>query len=409
MVKTTGSTTKELPHNLITQTVNSDGYNVSSNNTTNSSLSSVGNDMNSVVRSKSDNWRVLSEARNKALSGGLPGMAAMFVQVLSLMWIRTTTNYQYRHGGETLATMRKLYRDGGGGLGGIRRFYRGMGVALIQGPLIRFFDTASNGAALSIMESVPATSELPIAVKTLFGSLSAVAFRLLLMPIDTYKTFMQVEGASGAAALRAKVLATGPSALFHGAAATAAVAFVSHYPWFATYNYLNTVLPHPTGIVDGKEGKGWTGENEVESSNSNRYMQSGKMETDVTNNNTNQSSSSNLSSTTNLASLARAAAIGLAASTASDGLSNAFRVIKIVRQSNRQSVSYKTVISDIVSQDGVMKGLMGRGLKTKIISSAIQGIVFSTLWQIGKEAWDKHVDPRLDQEYRAQGSNNISC
>ncbi len=36
----------------------------------------------------------LKKAGKRALGGGLPGAAAMGVQVLSLMWLRTTVNYQ---------------------------------------------------------------------------------------------------------------------------------------------------------------------------------------------------------------------------------------------------------------------------------------------------------------------------
>jgi hypothetical protein len=48
-------------------------------------------------------------------------------QVLSLMWLRTTVNYQYRFGTNTRVALRTLYADGG-----VRRFYRGVGPALLQ-------------------------------------------------------------------------------------------------------------------------------------------------------------------------------------------------------------------------------------------------------------------------------------
>lgn len=44
---------------------------------------------------------------------------AMGVQVGSLMWLRTTMNYQYRHGTDTRTAIRHLYRQGG-----IPRFYQ---------------------------------------------------------------------------------------------------------------------------------------------------------------------------------------------------------------------------------------------------------------------------------------------
>lgn len=40
---------------------------------------------------------ILKRAGKRSLGGGLPGAAAMGVQVLSLMWLRTTVNYQYRY------------------------------------------------------------------------------------------------------------------------------------------------------------------------------------------------------------------------------------------------------------------------------------------------------------------------
>ena len=45
------------------------------------------------------NNQILSDAYSKAISGGLAGSSAMVVQVTSLMWLRTTMNYQYRNGG----------------------------------------------------------------------------------------------------------------------------------------------------------------------------------------------------------------------------------------------------------------------------------------------------------------------
>ena len=37
---------------------------------------------------------ILQKAGKRALGGGLPGAAAMVVQVMTLMWLRTTVNYR---------------------------------------------------------------------------------------------------------------------------------------------------------------------------------------------------------------------------------------------------------------------------------------------------------------------------
>ena len=80
--------------------------------------------------------------------------------------------------------MRHLWKEGG-----LRRFYRGYGPALLQGPISRFGDTAANVGILALLESYP---DLPIAAKTGAASLTAGMWRILIMPIDTLKTTLQV-------------------------------------------------------------------------------------------------------------------------------------------------------------------------------------------------------------------------
>ena len=46
---------------------------------------------------------VMKNAGKKALGGGLAGALAMVVQVLALMWMRTTINYQHAKGMRTMA------------------------------------------------------------------------------------------------------------------------------------------------------------------------------------------------------------------------------------------------------------------------------------------------------------------
>ena len=60
-------------------------------------------------------------------------------KVLTLMWLRTIMNYQYRYGTGTISAIRTLYAQGG-----IKRFYKGVQFAVIQGPLSRFGSTAAN-------------------------------------------------------------------------------------------------------------------------------------------------------------------------------------------------------------------------------------------------------------------------
>ena len=89
---------------------------------------------------------IVAKAAWRALGGGAAGALAGVIQVLSLMWLRTTMNYQYRYGTSMCAAMRTLYDEGG-----VCRFYQGVGWALLNTPLARFGDTAANSGVLALI------------------------------------------------------------------------------------------------------------------------------------------------------------------------------------------------------------------------------------------------------------------
>jgi hypothetical protein len=283
------------------------------------------------------------KVKRDAIGGGLPGMVAMGLQVSTLMWLRTTLNYQYRYGSTMTQTIRTLYQQGG-----IRRFYQGYPFAMIQAPLSRFGDTASNAGILTLMNQLPETKDLPLAFKTACASVTAGLFRILLMPVDTMKTMMQVEGARGWPLLKTKLQERGPVVLFHGSMAASLATLVGHYPWFLTYNSLNAYLPVPE-------------------------------------------------SSERLKTLGRSALIGFTASMISDSVSNSVRVVKTTRQTSTIPLSYRKTIQMILSNDG-WGGLLGRGLKTKIMTNGIQGLMFSVFWKIGQDYYAKQEDKMLNKD-----------
>jgi len=66
-------------------------------------------------------------------------------------------------------------------------------------------------------------------LKTGCASLAAASFRIALMPLDTCKTVLQVEGAKGSALLRQKLAAGGPKVLFAGSLGAASATLAGHY------------------------------------------------------------------------------------------------------------------------------------------------------------------------------------
>ena len=56
---------------------------------------------------------ILQRASKKALGGDKSGALAGVTQVLLLMWLRTTMNYQYRYGASTKEALDTLWSEGG--------------------------------------------------------------------------------------------------------------------------------------------------------------------------------------------------------------------------------------------------------------------------------------------------------
>ncbi|RDB21854.1 putative mitochondrial carrier C12B10.09 [Hypsizygus marmoreus] len=274
----------------------------------------------------------LGKALKAALGGGLSGAAAMVLQVLTLMPLRTVMNYQYRYGTTTSQAIVTLYEDGGW-----TRYYQGLSAALVQGPVARFGDTAANVGILALLQSNSYLKNMPTLFKTVFASLAAAAFRMVLTPIDTIKTTLQTQGAPGWEILKTRIKRYGIGTMWYGALATAAATFVGHYPWFGTYNYLEANLPIAHTLVQ---------------------------------------------------TLLRRAFIGFVASVVSDSISNSLRVVKTYRQVNETRIGYVDAARSVIAVDGVL-GLFGRGLKTRILTNGLQGLMFSVLWRFFLDLWNE--------------------
>lgn len=78
--------------------------------------------------------------------------------------------------------------------------------------------------------------------------------------------------------------------------------------------------------------------------------------------------------------LLRNAFIGFVASVVSDSVSNSLRVVKTYCQVNETRIDYFDAVRAVIGTDGV-KGLLGRGLKTRILANGLQGLIFSVLWK----------------------------
>lgn len=245
----------------------------------------------------------------------------MVAQVALLMWMRTVMNYQHAKGLSTTEAFSTLYNEGG-----IARLYQGWQAALFQAPLSRFGDTAANAGMLAILAGV---AWMPEGIKTFFASWAAATFRILITPVDTLKTTLQVQGPAGIAILGQRITEEGILTLWSGAIATSFATFAGHYPWFVTHNYLQEKIPKPKGKIAG---------------------------------------------------MLRNAFVGLCSSAISDVISNSIRVVKTKKQTAKEAISYMATVSLIVSEGGV-EALFLRGLNTKLITNGVSAMLFTILWK----------------------------
>jgi hypothetical protein len=209
---------------------------------------------------------------------------------------------------------------------------------LVQGPLSRFGDTAANAGMLALLASSEATKDLPVMAKTMAASGAAALWRINLMPVDTLKTTMQVQGADGIKNLRAKFAKNGFGVLYHGGLGAFGATYVGHFPWFFTFNFLDSKVP--------------------------KYDDTFKK-------------------------FGRNAVIGFCSSAVSDSCSNSIRVLKTTRQTYATPISYQDAAKEIIAKEG-LGGLFGRGLKTRILANGMQGMMFTVIWKGVQEYMQKN-------------------
>ena len=320
----------------------------------------------------------------RAVGGGLDGALAMVLQVLALMWLRTTVNFQQSTGASWRASLTALYAEGGVG-----RFYQGLGAALLQGPLCRFGDTAAQSGMMLLLADVHA---MPEWLKTACASLLAAAWRVAIMPVDALKMALQVRGRRGLRELRAKVTRHGPTALYEGAVGAAVATFAGHWPWFVTFQYLDRRLPGGRGGGrDGASGGAADGgsvskacfsgaeEGDV-AAGAPRAEPSSKANTVSESVAGDLATGSSSSSRSSGGGLFRHALIGFCASVSSDCVSNGVRVVKSVKQTSPTLTSYTQAARMVLAKDGV-SGLLARGLGLKLFSNGLSAMLFTVAWR----------------------------
>jgi hypothetical protein len=215
--------------------------------------------------------------------------------------------------------------------------------------LSRFGDTAANEGVKELL----ANFNLSVGFVTFCASVGAALFRIVLTPIDTLKTTMQVSGAEGMKLLGDKVAKNGMMVMFDGALGNSFATLMGHYPWYVTYNYLDALLP-------GKDATGFW-----------KYVRNGFL--------------------------------GWASALVSDCVSNGIRVVKTYKQTSPVAITYLEAWTQLVAKDGVY-GLFTRGLGMKLISNGISSILFTIIWKALMDRYKKSQKTQEEAKKKQEGT-----
>lgn len=106
-----------------------------------------------------------------------------------------------------------------------------MGFALIQAPLSKFVSTAANDGVEAFLLSFDSTRQWGVGKQTFFASVIVGLFRMVLMPVDTCKVVLQVDGNEGFRTLIRRVRKGKIGVLYQGAVVSAVSSSLANFPW----------------------------------------------------------------------------------------------------------------------------------------------------------------------------------
>mmetsp|Transcript_38228 Transcript_38228/g.92501 ORF Transcript_38228/g.92501 Transcript_38228/m.92501 type:complete len:221 (-) Transcript_38228:37-699(-) len=209
--------------------------------------------------------------------------------------------------------------------------------------MAKFFATAANDGMQALLACFDISRSWGIGTQTFLASIVVGCFRMVLMPIDTCKVVLQVDGKQGFRGLLRRVQSGNFGVLYQGAIVNSISSAMSNFPWFFIYNLLSK----------------------------NEFVM-------------------NLIQSP----LVRNGLVGFAASIVSDTIVNPLRVIKTTKQSmgsKHEGITYAETIRMIFSADG-WKGFFIRGLRTRMMANAIQSALFTIIWRKLADEWGNRAE-----------------
>lgn len=204
--------------------------------------------------------------------------------------------------------------------------YSGIGPAVLYAALARVGDVGANAGVLRATEDMDVPGG--IVSRTALGALVAAGGRVALAPLETVMRNFQVRGEDGKRVMRKRVAKCGVRTLWVGSGAVGCAAFFLNFPFFLTVNLGEELLARGQGLDVVSSG-----------------------------------------------------CLGFLGAIVANGTSNGFRVVSTTMQTSRKVVGTRAVVAKIIEDEGIFRGLMVRGLNTRLFGNAVQGAFFVIVWK----------------------------
>ena len=257
------------------------------------------------------------------IAGGIAGISNVYLTYP----LRTIVKVQYVEGNTIFETFKNILKNNN-----YKRFYSGINLTLIRVGLGRCCEAGTY--------TYYKNNNMPIGTNNQkFNNVSEISIitsllKLSLSPLDTISNSYQVNGNKlGKDYIKNKYNKYGIRSLYYGFTPNLGISFIGHYIWFSSYSYLDYYFKNDEIILN---------KNIL-----NKNIKNGL--------------------------------IGFSSSILCDLVVNPIRIIKTIKQSNKDNITYRKIINNTFSNQ-LDKNLL-RGLYLRTFINAFNSSVYVILWK----------------------------
>ena len=257
------------------------------------------------------------------IAGGIAGISNVYLTYP----LRTVVKVQYVDGNDIIKTFKNILKNKS-----YRRFYSGINLTLVRVGLGRCCEAGTY--------TYYKNNNMPIGTNNQkFNNVSEISIitsllKLSLSPLDTISNSYQVNGYKlGKDYIKKKYNIYGIRSLYYGFTPNLGISFIGHYIWFSSYSYMDYYFQNDKNVIN----------NNI----LNKNIKNG--------------------------------IIGFSSSVLSDLIVNPLRIIKTIKQSSKENLTYQEIIKNTFSNQ-IDKNIL-RGMYLRTFINAFNSSIYVILWK----------------------------